>query len=157
MKRLIIILLIIILPCLASAGDIERFALSSQLVNINFAALPPLPGMPLPKSEPAGRANEGSSPEWIKAVKEAYFSTPQGCLPPAEENELPAAAIQQIQWDWNATAYPSKAYKMMVENRPAFVIENDNSYGLFVNIFDENGVNVAYGGFDENYDFYWLI
>ena len=156
MKNLITVLLIIVLAGLASAGDLERSAVSSQLVNIDFAALTPPPGISLPKSESAARAAEVPSPEWIIAVKRAYLSSPQGCLPPVEEKELPAAALQQIQWDWDATGYPSKAYKMIVEGRPAFVIENDNSYGLFVNIFDENGVNTAYGGVDENYDFYWL-
>ena len=68
--------------------------------------------------------------------------------------ELPAAALQQMHWD--AATYPSKAYKITVDGLAAFVVENDNPDALYVNIFDENGVNIAYGGFDENYDFYWL-
>ena len=71
------------------------------------------------------------------------------------ESELPAAALQQMHED--AAIYPSKAFKIVYEGRTAYVIENDNSYGLFVNIFDETGRHIAYGGYDENYDFYWLL
>ena len=94
------------------------------------------------------------SAQWIMAVKKAYLSTPIGCLPPAAQEELPAAALEQLHWD--AAAYPSKAYKLTVDGLTAFVIENDNYDALYVNIFDANGKLIAYGGFDENYDFYWL-
>jgi len=152
--KIIAALLFIVSPCLACAGGLERFALSAQLVQIDFSALPPAPWFPLPKREPAARKADAPSPEWIKAVKKEYLSCSQGNLPPAEIAELPAAALQQLQWD--GATYPSKAYKVLVQGRPAFVIENDNLDALYVNIFDENGVHIAYGGFDENYEFYWL-
>lgn len=154
MKNLTAVLFFIVCPGLACAGSLEGFAIAAPLANFDFAALLPLPGLPLPKNEPAAPGADAPSPEWIRAVKKAYLSCPQGNLPPAELAELPAAALQQLQWD--ATAYPSKAYKILVDGRPAFVIENDNLDALYVNIFDGNGAHIAYGGFDENYDFCWL-
>jgi len=64
--------------------------------------------------------------------------------------DISAAATQRVR------AVKSYAIELTVDGRAAFFIENDNSYGLFVNVFDETGAHIAYGGFDENYDFYWL-
>jgi len=151
MKRSLLTSILIVFPGIVCAGWSERFALSAQLADIDIASFPLSSVIPLPV-----RGVKTPSPEWITAVKKAYVSCPQGGLPPAAEGELPAAALRQLQWDLNATSHPSKAYKATVEGRAAFVIENDNSYGLFVNIFDRDGVHIAYGGFDENYDFCWL-
>lgn len=154
MKNLIAALLFAAPAGLARAGSLERLALSAPLANFSAAALPAVPGLPLPRREPAGLKAAAAAPEWIKAVKKAYLACPQGNLPPAEAAELPAAAQQQLQWD--GATYPSKAYKLVVDGRAAYVIENDNLDALYVNIFDEDGAHIAYGGFDENYDFYWL-
>ncbi|OGS13502.1 MAG: hypothetical protein A2234_10360 [Elusimicrobia bacterium RIFOXYA2_FULL_58_8] len=136
-----------------SAVELERFAVVPPLAWGGLAALPPAQQLPIPKSVPAFRASAAPA-AWILAVKKAYLSCPQGALPPAMAAELPLAAAQQMQWD--SSTYPSKAYKIVLDGRAAFVIENDNFDALYVNIFDEAGAHIAYGGFDENYDFYWL-
>ncbi len=154
MKNIIAGLLLFSVPGLAGAGALERSAFSSALVSIDLAALPSPALLPPPSPAAVVRPAPVNTPEWINAVKKAYFSYPQGGLPPALETELPAGALQQMQWD--AATYPSKAYKLEVEGRTVYFIENDNFDALYVNVFDETGLNIAYGGFDENYDFYWL-
>lgn len=151
MKCLITALVLISLQGIARGAALEQASLAAPL--IKYAAPLPLPAIPLLKSEPVG-ATQDYSTEWITAVKRKYLACPQGGLPPAAVAELPGAAVQQMQWD--AATYPSKAYKITVEGRVAFVIENDNLDALYVNIFDEDGRHIAHGGFDENYDFYWL-
>jgi len=140
-------------PAAASTGALEKAAVSAD-----FTANPGsgfyLPELPVPNCGVPLLVAPAPSPVWIAAVKKAYFSYAQGTLPPAALAELPAAALQQIHDD--AYIYPSKAYKLTVDGQVAFFIENDNSYGLFVNVFSETGEHIAYGGFDENYDFYWL-
>lgn len=153
MRKIIAALVFFALQGLACAGESRGFDWASRLVDTDFTALPP-PPIPSPAQQKAALKADAPSAEWIAAVKKAYLASPQGGLPPAAAAELPAAAAQQLQWD--AATYPSKAYKLMVGGRAAFVIENDNPDALYVNIFAPDGVHVAYGGFDENYDFYWL-
>ncbi|HBA62133.1 MAG TPA: hypothetical protein DCZ92_15230 [Elusimicrobia bacterium] len=151
--KILIAIFLAAAPAAALAGVLEEAA---AVPFTNIAVAPgalALPAVPAPSLVPL-RAAQPPSAGWIKAVKKAYLSTPIGSLPPAAAAELPAAALQQLQWD--AATYPSKAYKLTVDGRTAFVIENDNQDALYVNIFDETGAHIAYGGFDENYDFYWL-
>lgn len=154
MKFLMIAVVFAAGPAAASTGALEKAAVSAD-----FASDPGLgfylPELTVPNCGVPFLVAPEPSPAWIAAVKKAYFSYPQGALPPAALAELPAAALQQIHDD--AYIYPSKAYKLTVDGQVAYFIENDNSYGLFVNVFSGTGAHIAYGGFDENYDFYWLI
>ena len=138
----------------ARAGELEAAAVAAALPG-NILAGAALPLLPSPEfAVSAAVAQQAPSAGWILAVKNAYRSTPIGGLPPARETELPAAALQQLRED--AVVYPSRAYRIEIGGRAAFVIENDNYDALYVNIFDESGEHIAYGGYDENYDFYWL-
>ncbi len=146
MKGIIFAFIFAALPAAVFAG--ADFALNGPF---DAAALPELK---LPEPGIAACAAKETDAAWIAAVKRVYNTTPQGNLPPAELAELPAAALRQMQED--AQVYPSKAYKIAVDGRTAYVIENDNLDALYVNIFDAGGAHIAYGGFDENYDFWWL-
>ena len=136
------------------AGELENAAVAAVLSG-NILAGAALPYLSSPVIEVKALADmQPPSAGWVRAVKTAYRSAPTGGLPPAKEAELPAAALQQLRED--AVVYPSRAYRIEIDGRTAFVIENDNYDALYVNIFDESGEHIAYGGYDENYDFYWL-
>lgn len=113
-----------------------------------------LPQAPQPGPQIAVPAARAQSAAWLAEVKRVYVTTPIGGLPLAQLSELPAAALQQLRED--AQVYPSMAYKIVVDGQTAYVIENDNLDALYVNIFDAAGAHIAFGGFDENYDFWWL-
>ena len=139
------------IPGLAFAGDLGRAAVSLDLKAFSLSDVRPA-DIPVPRfvtDEPRG---EVPPKEWLDAVKNIYLSY-QGMIPVMPE-ELPAAALRQMQED--AVVYPSKAFKVTIQGRTAFVIENDNNDALYVNIFDEQGNHIAFGGVDENADFWWL-
>lgn len=153
MKKLIFAVFIAAAPVAAFAGALEKAAAA------DFALNGPLVGLALPEVKLSGpelvvRAAEQPDAAWIMAVKRVYNTTPIGNLPPAQLAELPAAALQQMRED--AQVYPSMAYKIVVDGRTAYVIENDNLDALYVNVFAADGKHIAFGGFDENYDFWWL-
>ena len=101
------------------------------------------------------------SAAFTKAVEDAYnqirwVDNNLGSLPVAKPSELPAAAKKQIQDDKKANpGYPSTPYKMTVQGRIVYVIENDNDGGMFVNIYDAGGAFIAYGYNSESSDFAW--
>lgn len=148
--RAYIFAFILFSPALSLAGAFGSLAANAPRGGgaVSPAAIPV--SAPAP-AQPAARPTDAA---WINAVKKAYRAAPVGTLPPAQLAELPPAALQQLQWD--AQVYPSKAYRLEVDGRVAYAIENDNLDALYVNIFDAAGAHIAYGGFDENYDFWWL-
>lgn len=142
-----------VMPVAAFAGVLDEAAGTEFTLNgpvVGFA----LPELELPPPEVAVLAAQRPDAAWLMAVKRVYNTTPIGNLPPAQLSELPSAALQQMQED--AQVYPSRAYKIIADGLTAYVIENDNLDALYVNIFDVNGAHIAFGGFDENYDFWWL-
>jgi hypothetical protein len=79
-----------------------------------------------------------------------------GSLPVAKPSELPQAAKKQLQDDKRANPdYPSNPYKMTVQGKMVYAIENDNDGGMFVNIYDADGVFIAYGSCSESGEFSW--
>lgn len=103
-----------------------------------------------------------SSQAWTAAVKKEYERlTEDGLgaiaeLPGAKVSELPDAAKKQLKKDKaDYPDSPSAAYKMKVQGKLAFVIQNENEGGMFVNIFDESGRKVASGGCFESGSFAW--
>jgi hypothetical protein len=100
----------------------------------------------------AAQASDGA---WIEAVKKAYEdaagNNAVGSLPQVPSAQLPANARKQLDKDNKTFGYPSKAYKMVVNGEPAFVIQNDNDGGSFVTIFDSHaqGTLIASGSLGE--------
>ena len=100
--------------------------------------------------------------DWVAAVKEAYEKTDYGSggVPQVPTAQLPENARKQLEQDdkeWGPE-YPSKAYKLMVQDRPAFVIENNNdstASGGFVHIFDAQGRMIASGRVIDGTGFTW--
>lgn len=152
MRLIFLISLLIAAAARAGAVTLEEAA-SAVFRSGGQAGLSALQVPLLPEPRAWGRA---AAPDqaWVESVKRAYRASPIGGLPPAQLAELPQAALRQMQED--AQVYPSRAYLIVAAGRPAYVIENDNLEALFVNIFDGDGRHIAFGGVDENYDFWWL-
>jgi len=157
MKKTVSLVVLISMSGLASAGRMENSAVSADLTNPDLAAVQAI-AVPAPVMEKAA-----SSQAWIKAVKKEYERlTENGLggiaeLPGAKMSELPDAAKKQLKQDNHnyGPDYPSSAYKMEVQGKTVFIIQNENDGGMFVNIFDENGKNIAGGSAGESTPFYW--
>ena len=158
MKRITGILVFTMMTGLACAGEMENVSVSGALSPLNLSAMK---DMRIPTPEVPTAVKTAVSP-WVKAVKTAYekllTNNEVETLPKATAAELPKAALKQQQKDnaQFAPDFPSVAYKLQVQGKTAFVIQNNNDGGMLVNIFDKNGEHIAYGGQSESEDFMWM-
>jgi hypothetical protein len=138
-----------------SLGDVQG-VLKTARTNINDMKAPS--GQMVASAVGAAQA---TGVAWIAAVKKAYEdmsgNNAVDSLPPVPSAQLPTNARKQLAKDnktWGPN-YPSKAYKMVVSGETAFVIQNDNDGGSFVNIFDAQGTLIASGSQGESFNFSW--
>ena len=91
------------------------------------------------------------------AVKKAYEANDVSTLPVAKVSELPPAAKKQLEQDnhtWGPD-YPSTPYKMTVQGKTVYIIQNENDGGMFVNIFAADGSYIDGGSCGESGTFSW--
>jgi len=163
MNKLIIAVIVLAAAGLASAGELENSAVSADL---NSAAISRLRGIEVPV--PVMERAAGVSAAFKDAVKKKYEALSGyndlnngentiDKLPIAKVSELPAAAQKQLKKDnaqWGPD-YLSVPYKMPVQGKTVYVIQNENDGGMFVTIFDANGALVAEGACSESGEFGW--
>jgi hypothetical protein len=148
---------------MACAGELENSAVSADLNSVSLSQYKSI-DVPTPVMEKAAAV----SAAFKNAVKKEYeklsgyndlnngnYTIDQ--LPIAKVSELPPAAQKQLKKDnaqWGPD-YLSVPYKMPVQGKTVYVIQNENDGGMFVTIFDANGSLVAEGACSESGEFGW--
>jgi len=100
-------------------------------------------------------------PAWFAAARKAYEDLSEANevenLPGADPTELPKdarAAYDQYEREWGPD-YPPVAYRMDVQGKDVFVIEESNDGGMFVDLYATDGTMIASGGCSESGTFHW--
>ncbi|MDD2773448.1 MAG: hypothetical protein PHP45_07105 [Elusimicrobiales bacterium] len=99
----------------------------------------------------APEATKSASAAWKKAVKKEcenlLAQNKINNLPKLSpsETEVPEAARGQLVKYNHAYAFPTTIYKMGVENKPAYVVQNDSAAGMHVAIFAADGTKIDSG------------
>lgn len=136
---------------LASAGSFEQLA--------GEAGPKALEGITVPA--PVIETRTAVMATFKDAVKKAYEANSVGAgidaLPVAKESELPKVALNKLKkYDHQyGPDYMTRAYKMMVQGKMTYVIQNDNDGGMLVDIFAADGATIAGGLCSESGDFRW--
>jgi hypothetical protein len=141
------------LTATAYAGDTGNSEGIGQLTNVAPAAQisAPAPG-------PAKAAATSVTERFREAVKAAYEGNPGICgLPYARPEELPAAAREQLERDYGnwGPEYPSYAYRMNVEGKAVYIVQNSNNEGMFMHIYTKDGAYIIGGRCNRFGDMYW--
>jgi len=156
MNKIISAVIVLAAAGLACAGELENSAVSADLNLVSLSQFKSI-DVPAPVLEKAAAV-----PAAFKdAVKKEYerIDSENGIssLPVAKTSELPAAAKKQLAKDnhqWGPD-YLSVPYKMPVQGKTVYVIQNENDGGMFVTIFDADGALVAEGACSESGEFGW--
>ena len=148
---------------MAGAGELENSAVSADLNSVSLSQYKSI-DVPAPVMEKAATVSSA-----FKAAVKKEYETLSGyndlnngnntidTLPIAKVSELPPAAQKQLKKDnaqWGPD-YLSVPYKMPVQGKTVYVIQNENDGGMFVTIFDANGALVAEGACSESGEFGW--
>jgi hypothetical protein len=153
MKRILCIAGILASAGVAFAGEMENAVVSSDLSRVSFQEMKLL-DIPAPVVEEVkSPASSNWIENWIETVKDAYerfaFSAnvDQEYTKP-ELSELPVSAGKQLA-SYKETA-PSFAYKMVVQGKTVFIIQQYREGGATsATLYDEQGAFLASGGLSD--------
>jgi len=145
----------------AISGEMEELSAARQASFASLSITAPAADIKIPAPVPEDSRAQADK-VWVKAVKAAYERELDagGLIDYATDKELPEAARRQLELEWatlpQGPGNSSEAFKLLVNGKPAFVIQSYiYSDTLRVIIFDAEGNRIARGGGTIETDFAW--